>query len=230
MIGEDVSRELERLDSASFEDLRDFMDRLDKLGRTRLFRTGSEVSLTLEWKQGQPLEATTKEPDEDTLNAFVMVLRPILLESERTSLRRVFNLCDRHLVEPSLRERTWEIRREWRSAQRVGVFKFVHNDEEWQPERLAHLILNAYYAHDDREKRQQLAHGQARASLVNDALLRMPIRGVRIREIARPDKEGGSPWVRMFRSATHVSTAAPSRSAPTSRSSEDRGTGAVPRP
>jgi hypothetical protein len=145
------------MDSASFEDLQDFMDRLGKLGRTGLIRTGSEVSLTLEWKQGQPLEATTKEPDEDTLNAFIMVLRPLLLESERTSLRRVFNLCDRHLVDLSLRERTREIRREWRAAQRVGVFKVVHNDEEWQPERLAHLVLNAYYAHDDREKRQQLA-------------------------------------------------------------------------
>ena len=85
------------MDAASLEDLRDFIDRLNRLSRTRLFRTGSEVSFSIEWKQGQSLEARTKEPDEDTLNAFIGVLRPLLLESERTSLRRVFNLCDRHL-------------------------------------------------------------------------------------------------------------------------------------
>jgi hypothetical protein len=145
------------MDSASVEDLQDFMDRLGRLSRTRLFRTGSEVSFSIEWKQGQPLEATTKEPDEDTLDAFIGVLRPFLLESERTSLRRVFSLCDRHLVDVPLRERTRDIRREWRAAQRAGVFKFVHNDEEWRAERLALLVLNAYYAHDDREKRQQIA-------------------------------------------------------------------------
>lgn len=43
------------------------------------------------------------------------------------------------------------------AAQRAGVFKFVHNDEEWQAERLALLVLNAYYPHDDCEKRQQIA-------------------------------------------------------------------------
>jgi hypothetical protein len=53
-----------------------------------------------------------------------------------------------------VRKRTRDIRGEWRAAQRAGVFKFVHNDEEWQAERLALLVLNAYYAHDDREKRQ----------------------------------------------------------------------------
>lgn len=60
-------------------------------------------------------------------------------------------------IDPSLRKRTRDIRGEWRAAQRAGVFKFVHNDEEWQAERLALLVLNAYYPHDDCEKRQQIA-------------------------------------------------------------------------
>jgi hypothetical protein len=138
------------------EDLLAFVDRTEKLRRLAIFRGGLAATFEISGPLGGPARASASEPEPEMVEALVAVLRPLILQSGGTSIGRVFNLCWRDLDDSELRRRLEEVRAAWKHAQKAGVLKLVINDEHWRPEIAADRIINAYYAHDDAEKRLRL--------------------------------------------------------------------------
>ena len=138
------------------EDLEAFVSRVDKLRSLSIFRGGLAATFEISGGVGQPIRATATEPGPEMVESLVSVLRPLILPSGGTSLGRVFNLCHFRLNDSDLRRRLDDVRAAWKHAQTTGVLKLVINDEHWRPEVVADQIINAYYAHDDAEKRRRL--------------------------------------------------------------------------
>jgi hypothetical protein len=146
------------MDAFDIEDLEDFVGWVDRLARSPMYHEYADMvsSLEIKWQKGQPGSATTKEPPDAIVTAFVTLLRPLIVPSGRLCLRRIFDLCDQRLIDAELLERLRAVRAMWRDAQRRGPINLVVDEERWRPERVTWLIVNAYYAHSDREKKRRL--------------------------------------------------------------------------
>lgn len=137
------------------DDLDAFVRRADRLGRCRIYDRDRVSVFELTLWPGR-LHATATQPDEDTLTAFVDVLRPLILQRSGTSLDRVLNLCRRHLDDAELRRELDGVRAEWKAAQKNGAIRLNVDGEHWRPERVADLVINSQIAHDDHDKRREL--------------------------------------------------------------------------
>jgi len=139
------------------ENLEAFVRRVDRLSRCRIYNLDRVSVFEISFEVGKWAKATSAEPDEDTLSAFVSVLRPLILESYGTSLQQIFQLCHRSLDDAALLRQLDEVRSRWKAAQKQGAIKLIVNDRNWRPERIAHLIINSQEAHDDHRHRHELA-------------------------------------------------------------------------
>jgi hypothetical protein len=142
-------------------DLRTFVERSDRLGRTRLvtdvMAAGFNLQTTIQFDVGKGLRAENKEPPEDDLMAFLVVLRPFLTQKDRVSIRRVLKSCRDNLARDSDRERLLDAQRAWEKAAKGGTIGLRLNEKSLSPEAIADLLVNGYYFHDDRAKRAQLS-------------------------------------------------------------------------
>jgi hypothetical protein len=139
------------------EDLDTFLERAARLLRTDLVTSGHVPFTTkLSFRTGEPLRVTNSQPSEDRIFAFVGVLRPLITQGDRASMHRMFNLCERELRSRARREALRDLRRDWRAKQRQGEIRLVVNDADLRPDRLADLLINGWYFHDEPRKRKEL--------------------------------------------------------------------------
>lgn len=139
-------------------DLEDFVGHVDRLAMSPMYHEYADMvsSLEIKWQKGGPGSAMMKEPPDAVVTSFVTLLRPLIMPRDRLCLRRIFDLCDQRLIDAQLREGLRAVRALWKDAQRRGPIEFVVDDKLWRPEHVTWLIVNAYYAHSDREKRRRL--------------------------------------------------------------------------
>jgi hypothetical protein len=144
------------MDAEDLEDLRLFVARADELLSTRLLRTGTPLSFTINFDKMRGLRFRAEEPNPDDLRSFLNVLRHFLLDREPTNVGKTHNLCQRVFTSDELRGYLRHARDTWKKEQKQGGIKIVFNEKDWTPEYIARLWLNGWYFHNDRDKRALL--------------------------------------------------------------------------
>jgi hypothetical protein len=134
-----------------------FLDLADQLEQTKFVREGGEVGLKFDWRKDQPAMFTLKEPDEETLRSFLMLLRKFLAEESDAYLFRIYSICDRRLRNEDIGQ---EVRRA-RAAlndrlEAKGGMALEYDGRPVTPKETIRLFFNGIYFHDDEEKRAEL--------------------------------------------------------------------------
>lgn len=149
------------MDSQTRGDLGTFVERADRLARTRLVTEvipgGFNLQTSIRFEAGKGLWAANREPPEDDVLAFLLLLCPFITQRDRVSLRRTLNRCRELLTRDSDRRRLQEARAAWEAEARGGLIALKINDRPLPPERIADLLINGYYFHDEPAKRAELA-------------------------------------------------------------------------
>jgi hypothetical protein len=144
------------MDPAVRSDLEAFLDRVDKVAACRLLQRPIASAVEIRYQQGAGLAMKSETPPEEEFEYFLYRLRPLLLIPERTSIKRVHDLCHQRLRSRGLMEEVTRCFRLWKRAQKATVFRLIVDDKEWTPEYVAWLLLNVGRFHDDAEKKAQL--------------------------------------------------------------------------
>jgi hypothetical protein len=73
-------------------------------------QSGLDTSLHISVGRGVPT-VTWKRPDDEEFQAFLVDLRPFISDREPVFLDRIYNLIERHITDPQLREEARQSRR-----------------------------------------------------------------------------------------------------------------------
>lgn len=174
----DESGVLRAEESGHFSDdewsrFRDFVTFADELGATELAKTGGSISFTLGWQVESGPTYSANLPTDDQVSAFLLQIRPFVLERERTYFHGIVSILKRRVGLPAWhclidqQKEAFASRDFSRSAQmfsgRVPVEATVRSSlADWEglsqvnSEATLTKWLNAYTYHRDPEKRARL--------------------------------------------------------------------------
>jgi hypothetical protein len=146
------------VDSSERLDLEDFVNRVERLVRTRFVQRSARAAITIEFDVKKGGRMLAEQPDEEEFSAFLGVLRPLISRGERLFIGRIHNILQRRLVDPELKRGLATTYKTWGDAQRAsGGVKLVFDGKEWRPDYVADLLINGHYFHDDAHKEAELA-------------------------------------------------------------------------
>jgi hypothetical protein len=87
-----------------------FLQQADHLSKRRLMKSGLDTNLAITAGGGPPT-VTWKRPDEEDFRSFLVDLRPFIADGEPVFLDRIYNLIERHVTDPQLREEARQSRK-----------------------------------------------------------------------------------------------------------------------
>lgn len=132
-----------------------FMTQLNALRATRLWRE-QRVQFDFEVKyDGEVTRVSVYAPDEDGMLAYLVRLRPFILNDEAVNLTNIYNVCFEHARSDQLRARLIVWRAQWKQISRRAGLHVVIDDEELISKDVFDLYVNSIF-HTDPEKRQRL--------------------------------------------------------------------------
>ena len=129
------------------EAIRMFLERVHRVEATSIVRQQVGSELQISWQQGEPMRFQSTEPNEESLGALLLVLRPLVVLGESINLRAIFDIGERRLQSDNHRRALREAREAWRTAQRRGIFALRINERDLSPEYVMRLWINGYYFH-----------------------------------------------------------------------------------
>lgn len=135
-----------------------FRARAEELRNTRLIREGFNPGITINWNKMQGLRFKSREPDEENLRSFLLTFRQFISNNEPVFLYKIYNLCQKHLINDKLKEYLIKSREAWKQAQKSTGIILKYNERELTPEYITDLWINGYYFHSDINKLHILNH------------------------------------------------------------------------
>ena len=78
--------------------------------------------------------------------------------NEPVFLYKIYNLCQKHLINDKLKEYLIKSREAWKQAQKSTGIILKYNERELTPEYITDLWINGYYFHSDINKLHILNH------------------------------------------------------------------------
>jgi hypothetical protein len=129
-----------------------------RLAECRIAETQDQLNLSVSWDKGEPVVFDAELPPEDDIAAFLLRMRPFILDKEPTNFHRVRNILARYLSLPSVRSLLDALKDRYegkRIPMRIevgslaGTLSLTSNDaiDKW---------LNAFEYHQDLEKQMEL--------------------------------------------------------------------------
>ena len=141
------------LGDAEWELLRECMACVDEMSKTRLVKDNMASSLRLEGDESGLVRVAVKLPPWEDVQAFLHVLRPILLKKEATNFYKVCNLISKEFNHPYFRGLI-VVQREMYNGKRLQEqFEITSNDVLLNSEEVLQQWLNAYEFHRDKKKK-----------------------------------------------------------------------------
>ena len=135
-----------------------FSSRVKELRDLRLVRAGMEVRFSIHWDYiSRFLRYQMPKVDEDDLRSFLLLFRQFVSKGEPIFIDRIFNDCDRYLIDDHLKEQVRKARVEWRRTfNQMGPISMKINDKELTGAYVLDLYINGHYFHNDTEKAAEL--------------------------------------------------------------------------
>lgn len=127
------------------------LEQAERLSTRRLMQSRVDTDLTINVGGGLPT-VTWKRPDEEEFQAFLVDLRPFISDGEPVFLDRIFNLIERHVTDPDLRD---EARRSRKVLRDVEVGADLHLGDR-SPAQIADAYIDGTF-HVDPAARKQSA-------------------------------------------------------------------------
>lgn len=87
------------------------------------------------------------QPNEESLGALLLVLRPLVVLGESINLRAIFDIGERRLQTDDHRRALREGREARRTAQPKGILALRINERDLSPEQGMRLWINGYSSH-----------------------------------------------------------------------------------
>lgn len=136
-----------------------FLRRAEELRAERAVQDGHfNISLTLKFEAGGPLNALSKEPDEALFRSFLLTFRMFVSNDEPIFVNRVHNEIWRIIRSDELKDLMADASRKWKQACKVGVLQVVTDDGPIEPAQLMDFWINGWYFHNDQRKEAAVQH------------------------------------------------------------------------
>jgi len=138
------------------EQLNLFQAKAEELRDSKLLRKGFDLNVTINWNKMQGINFMARQPDETELRAFLLTFRQFISKKEPIFIYRIYNLCQKSLVNDKFKEHLIKSRSIWEHAQKSCGINFIYNGQKISPEYAVNLWVNGYYFHSDEEKLKTL--------------------------------------------------------------------------
>lgn len=138
-----------------WERLEDFLEYTNDLLDTKLVRDEGSASLSLSWNaESNRMQFSTTLPPWDDVTVFLHKFRPIGLETESTSFKKISSLLGEHLDHPYFRGMIKRQHDIYYGKKLRSAFQIRANDVVLNSEKVLYDWLNAYEYHRNKEKRK----------------------------------------------------------------------------
>jgi putative nucleotidyltransferase with HDIG domain len=134
-----------------------FLYRADELAGTRLVKHGTKATFSINYDYRAGTIFSLTEPDGEELKACLMTLRQFVLRKESIFIDKIYNLCEKTLVNTQVKGQLREAREAWKASQKSSGIRVVFDDRDITPAYVAGLLFNARYFHNDEKKEAELA-------------------------------------------------------------------------
>lgn len=134
------------------EVLVDFMTFVDELHSAPLFRNGSTGSAKMGQKAGEPLKFEVVLPHWPDVIVFIHLLRPLILEMERTSFYKVRSLIGKHTRHSTLQGLLNNQKELFSGKNHQRTIQFRSNDILINSEKVLQSYLNGFEYHRDKDE------------------------------------------------------------------------------
>ena len=95
-------------------------------------------------------------PDMRDVRELALVLRPFLMgDDDRIGVFRIYNLCYRHMNDAQWLNGLTQARAALKAAMKGAGVRVEIDEVVWTPRRVMHILMNGYFAHWDRDKREE---------------------------------------------------------------------------
>jgi hypothetical protein len=134
-----------------------FLRRVNELLDKEAVRSGSlSISLSLSFRPGQGLTASSKEPSEESLSSFLNTFRQFVSDGEPIFVNLIANVLLRELDSDELRGHLLAARKRWLESARAGPLRLVIDEDHITPADALDLWINGEYFHNDKRQRERL--------------------------------------------------------------------------
>lgn len=137
--------------------LKAYLLHMQELSSTKIGREGMNPRLNVEWKEGEQMTFSADLPPVDDLLAYLLRLRPFLLQNEYASFESVYGILRRRINNEHFRQFLKTQMKFFKGEVIASTFKItVNNTIIVNSEKTLMDWLNSYEYHRDQEKREKL--------------------------------------------------------------------------
>jgi hypothetical protein len=153
------SRELERqnFSEAQKSDFREFLECAERLNQCTLAQDWSVLSkIRIHLGKDGGIRNVGFVPPDEQIEAFLLRLRPIYLNDERTNFNRIANLVSTHFCDPEIAATIRSWKREYDGSASQDAFKMSVDLTTLNSKEFLDNYLNALEYHRHKERREKI--------------------------------------------------------------------------
>jgi len=137
-----------------WQQLTAYFSAYERLSKCRLTTSREELNFSFKYDVGEPVKHSATLPPDDDIDAFLLRMRPFVLEREPTSFFRIRNILASYFTLPTVRRHLDALKD--RYAGKFIEFRIEVGQASLTAPQALDKWLNAFDYHQDTEKRAEL--------------------------------------------------------------------------
>jgi hypothetical protein len=131
-----------------------YLESFGRLSKCRIVESQAQLNWGFSWQAGATPEFRASMPPDDDIDAFLLRMRPFVLNDEPTSFYRMRNIVARRMPLDAVRNHLERVKAAYNGSA-IG-FSINHNSRSLTSDEAVDLWLNAFEYHQDDGKRVEL--------------------------------------------------------------------------
>lgn len=149
----EITAEIENEDMSLFQR---FLEYVEELKMTKLMRAGIPATLNFNYTKETGMSVAVKLPPWDDVIVLLHKLRPLVLEKEQTSYKRICSILGRCIENEHFRQHLKQLHRLYSGESIQSQVSIFSNNVLLNSEKVLFDWLNAYEFHRDQDKRAKI--------------------------------------------------------------------------
>jgi len=131
-----------------------FIKRTEELLNLRYVNNGMGSKINLKWNaEDMKMTNEIEEPDKEELRSFLLLFRQFISNDEPIFINRIFNDCEKCLIDDSIKKEVRELRNIWEKIfRKLSPLVIVIDGKRLTSEYVLDLWINGDYFHNDPQK------------------------------------------------------------------------------